>query len=128
MLNTTKAKVTSGAVIPLEHLDIKKGTEVTVSIQDTPLVTSGESRSNGTSLESRGLAIYEQMVHACLEGFEAGTFVVIDVDSRDYEIDSDDADAKARLIARHPGAVTYVVRRGHPAAYRMGARFSYRPQ
>ena len=128
MPKTIKARITNEAIIPLEPLDIEEGMEVTVSIEDTPSATSGGSRTDGTSLESRGLAIYEQLERSRLEGVEAGMFVVIDVDSCDYEIDTDDADATARLTARRPGAVTYAVRVGHPAAYRMGTRFSYRPQ
>ena len=62
------------------------------------------------------------------EEMERGSVVVIDVDSGDNEIDPDDADATTRLTARRPGAVTYAVRVGHPAEYRMGARFSYRAQ
>ena len=48
---------------------------------------------------------------------EKGTFVVIDVDPGDYEIDVRDATATRRLLKRKPDAVTYGVRVGHRAAY-----------
>ena len=124
MLRTIKAKFTEGAIIPLEPLHLEEGTEVTLSLEDAPSTLSVEV----ISLESRGQAIYEQMILNREEKMERGKVVVIDVDSGDYEIDSDDADATVRLMARRPGAVTYAVRVGHPAAYRMGARFSYRAQ
>ena len=128
MPKTIKAKVTSGAIIPLEHFDIEEGMEVTVSIEDSPSKVSTESGSGKSSVESRGQAIYERMKRNPEEELERGEFVVIDVGSGDYEIDSDDADATARLMARRPSAITYAVRVGHPAAYRMGTRFSHRPQ
>ena len=54
--------------------------------------------------------------------YEGIKVVVIDVESGDYETDPDDAAATARLNARRPRALTYAVRVGHPATYRMGAR------
>ena len=61
-----------------------------------------------------------------MEGTEQGKVVVIDIESGDYETDPGDASATARLTARRPDALTYAVRVGHPAIYRMGARFSFR--
>ena len=46
-----------------------------------------------------------------------GNFVVIDVESGDYEIDAGDAVATRRLLDRRPTAVTYGIRIGHRAAY-----------
>ena len=50
---------------------------------------------------------------------DKGKFVVIDVNSGDYEIDRRDAVATRRLLDRRPGAYTYAIRIGHPTAYRM---------
>ena len=48
---------------------------------------------------------------------EPGSFVVIDVESGDYEVADGDAVATRRLLTRRPEAVTYAVRVGYRAAY-----------
>jgi hypothetical protein len=68
-------------------------------------------------IETRGEAIYQDRIRRLVEPTEKGKFVVIDIDSGDYEIDERDADASARLLNRHPRAVTWAVRVGYPTAY-----------
>ena len=122
MTPNVRARYTNGTLVPLEPLDLEEGAEVTVSVEGAPV----QSTTDGDSLESRGQAIYEERIRAKVEGREQGNIVVIDVESGDYEIDPDDASALARLVMRRPNALTYAVRVGHPATYRMGARFSLR--
>ena len=64
-----------------------------------------------------GEAIYKERIRSQVESAEKGKFVVIDVETGDYEIDSDDASATRRLLKRRPDAVTYGVRIGYRAAY-----------
>ena len=71
--------------------------------------------------------MYEGM-RSWLETTEKGKFVVIDVYSKDYEIDSNHTSAIRRLTARHPQAITYTVRIGYPTAFKMGIRSSFRKQ
>jgi hypothetical protein len=73
------------------------------------------------AIADRGEKIYAENIkpHIDIEK-EKGKFVVIDVDTGDYEIDRRDAAATRRLVDRHPDAVTYAVRIGRPTAYRMG--------
>ena len=66
---------------------------------------------------ARGEAIYREEIQPHVQPIENGTFVVIDVESGDYEIDARDATATRRLLQRRPSAVTYGVRVGHRAAY-----------
>ena len=68
----------------------------------------------------KGEKIYAETIkpHIDLEK-EKGNFVVIDVNSGDYEIDRRDAAATRRLFDRRPNAVTYAVRVGHRTAYKM---------
>ena len=68
-------------------------------------------------IAARGEAIYRELIWSQIGPVEKGTFVVIDVDSGDYEIDARDATATRRLLKRKPAAVTYGVRVGHRAAY-----------
>ncbi len=135
MIAQVKARYENGALTPLEPLNLEDGAEVTVSVEDSlgakasPDSAENYGESNGgLSLESRGEAIYEDRIRRQVEGMARGTVVVIDVESGDYEADLNDASATARLTARRPGAVTYAVRIGHPAVYRMGARFSLHRQ
>ena len=67
---------------------------------------------------ARGDAIYREQIQPRLEPMPKGTFVVIDIESGDYEIDGRDAAATRRLLERRPSAVTHAVRVGHRAAYR----------
>ena len=54
-----------------------------------------------------------------LEATYHGSFVIIDADSRDYEVDSLPAAAKKRLLARRPEARMYETRIGRPEVYKM---------
>ncbi len=66
---------------------------------------------------AQGQAIYREQIQPNIKPVAKGDFVVIDVNTGDYEIDSDDAEATCRLLGRRPGAVTYGIRVGHRAAY-----------
>ena len=43
MTITVKAKVTNGAIVPLEPVDLEEGAEVLVSIADRPASTTADS-------------------------------------------------------------------------------------
>ena len=64
-----------------------------------------------------GEAIYRKQVQHEVGPVKAGTFVVIDIETGDYEIDERDATATRRLLERRPDAVTYGLRVGYRAAY-----------
>ena len=68
----------------------------------------------------RGEAIYEQGIRAKVESENRGKYLVLDIESREYEIDQDDLTATKHLMARCPNAVLYGLRIGHSAAYRLG--------
>ena len=68
-------------------------------------------------IAARGEAIYREQIQPKRESLEKGSFVVIDVESGDYEVAAGDALATRRLLNRRPSAVTYGVRVGHRAAY-----------
>ena len=112
-----RARYEKGVLTPLEPLEIRDGAEVVVSVVGGAV--------DGRSVEVRGEAIYEQSIRGRVEGTAQGKIVVIDVESGDFEIDSDDASATARLLERCPDAVTFAVRVGQPAAYRVGPRSSF---
>lgn len=64
-----------------------------------------------------GESIYKEQIQARIGSVRKGTFVVIDIETGDYEIDPRDATATWRLLKRNPDAVTHAVRVGHRAAY-----------
>ena len=77
---------------------------------------SGHDHEQG-EIATRGEAIYRERIAPRVESAKKGSFVVIDVESGDYEIGEQDAVATRRLLQRRPSAVTYGVRVGHRAAY-----------
>lgn len=73
-----------------------------------------------TEIAERGEKIYQQQIRANVESQHDGKFLVLDVDTSEFEIDADDLAATKRLKARRPNAVLYGLRIGSPAAYRLG--------
>ena len=54
---------------------------------------------------------------------DIGKFVIIDINSGEYEIDEDDITASIRLQARRPDAFGYIMRVGYSAAYFFGGYY-----
>lgn len=81
--------------------------------------------TNHTSEEvsSRGEALYEQQIRNKVETQHKGKFLVIDIETGEYEIDPDDLMATKRLLAKRTNAVLYGLRIGFPTAYQIGGHF-----
>ena len=73
-------------------------------------------------VRDRGKNIYEERIKPQVEPHEYGKFIVIDVDSGDFEIDSKILVASRRIRERRPDSVLYRAKVGLGAAYRMGWR------
>ena len=73
---------------------------------------------------ARGEALYEQRIRPHVEATHQGKFVVVDIETGDYEIDADDLAATKRALAKRPDAVLYGLRIGYPTAYRLGGCFA----
>ncbi len=73
----------------------------------------------------RGREIYERRVRPGLRQEDEGAFVVIDVESGDYEVAADEEEAFARVEARRQGAMFFFSRVGPEGeavpAHRIGA-------
>ena len=78
--------------------------------------------ANYTSKEvaSRGETIYRREIRDKVEPEHKGKFLVIDVETGEYEMNIDDLVATKRLLAKHPNAVVYGLQIGSPTAYRIG--------
>jgi hypothetical protein len=68
----------------------------------------------------RGDEIYERDIRPHVEASHAGKFVLIDLDTGAYEIDTDELVASDRLFARHPDAQIWLTRVGSRYARRFG--------
>jgi len=70
----------------------------------------------------RGQALYDQQIRGQVEAHHPGKFLVLDIETGDYEIDVDDVVALQRAKAKHPDAALYILRVGVPTAYRLGGQ------
>ena len=86
--------------------------------------------TNYTSKEvaSRGEAIYRREIRHKVEPKHKGKFLVIDIETGEYEMNADDLVATKRLLAKHPNAIVYGLQIGFPTAYRIGGHFSAQTQ
>ena len=69
-----------------------------------------------------GEKIYREQIKSRLSPSEKGKFVLIDIESGDYEIDEDYITASDRLWERRPDAVAYGVKVGYKAAFHFGGQ------
>ncbi len=69
-----------------------------------------------------GDEIYEKSIIPVVSAENEGHYVVIDVETGDYEIDADELTASDRLLARHPEAKVWLRQIGSRYARRFGKR------
>lgn len=74
----------------------------------------------GSEIAELGEAIYHAQIEPTLSSSDQNRFVVIDVDSGDYEIADTDIAASLELMKRREPGRFYGVRVGHRAAYHLG--------
>lgn len=70
----------------------------------------------------QGEAIYHRDIEPILRAEDENKFVAIDIETGRYEIDPDDYTATEQILQKLPEAQIWLVRVGHPAAYRIGGR------
>jgi hypothetical protein len=71
-------------------------------------------------IAARGEAIYDRDIRSKVEGTHDGKFLVLDIETGEYEIDDKDITASLRALAKRPEAVLYGLRIGRRTAYRLG--------
>ena len=81
------------------------------------------SDDTSDAIVTRGEEIYQQY-RAELKSQYKGQFFVVDIETGNYEIADEDIIATERLLAKNPEAMTYGLRIGFGAAYRLGFRIS----
>lgn len=82
----------------------------------------GTTRPSAREIVRRGQAIYESQIRPQVERDHFGEYLVVDVDTGDYEIDADHLAASNRAAAKHPDAPLFAMRIGYRAGGRIGAR------
>ena len=70
----------------------------------------------------RGDEIYESTIRPQVEADNYGKIVAIDIETGTFAIADDTLAASQKLLAKCPHAQTWVVRIGHRAVHRFGAR------
>jgi hypothetical protein len=70
----------------------------------------------------RGQELYGRNIRQKVEPEQIGRFLVVDIESGDYEVADDDLSASDRMLARRPEAKLYGLRVGRDYAYRLGGR------
>jgi hypothetical protein len=85
-------------------------------------VAATEPRYSKEEIARRGDAIYERTVSPLLQPDDQGKFVVIDIETGEYEVDVDELAASDRLLARLPNAQVWLRRVGSRYARRFGGQ------
>jgi hypothetical protein len=75
----------------------------------------------------RGEEIFERDIRPQLQGANDTDFVLIDIETGDYEVDADEMAAGDRLEARRPNAHVFMRRVGSRFAYHFGGHRRPRP-
>jgi hypothetical protein len=69
-----------------------------------------------------GTEIYRRQLRSQVMPQHKGKFLILDIESGDYEIDADDTSAEERLRARRPAGVLFGLRIGYTSAYTLSGR------
>lgn len=77
-------------------------------------------RYSSDEITERGQALYERDIQGALPPSARGNFLVLDIETGDYEMDPDELAAVKRARAKHLDGAFDVLRVGHSAAYRIG--------
>ena len=78
-------------------------------------------RFSGEEVKRRAEEIYERKLRQQLETDEnIGKVLVIDIETGDYEMDTDEIAATHRALAKHPGAALWALRIGYDAMHALG--------
>ncbi len=79
-------------------------------------------RYSNDEVVRQGQTLYEKRIRREIDDSDHGKFLVLDIETGDYELDSDELQALKRAKAKKPNAVLYMLRVGYPTAYRLGRR------
>ena len=81
-----------------------------------------DTATDYADLARRGQAYYDAHLRARLEPEHEGEFLVLEVESGEYELDASKLAALDRAEGKHPGRAFYILRVGYRTAARIGAQ------
>ena len=79
-------------------------------------------RYSSNEIAERGQALYVREIQGSLAASDRGKFLVLDIETGEYELDTDGLAAVQRARTKHPDGAFYVIRVGQSAAYRLGLK------
>jgi hypothetical protein len=79
-------------------------------------------RYTSNEIVQRGQVLYDQQIRRQVEASHKGKFLVLDIETGEYEIDADELAALKRAKAKNPDAALYILRVGYSTAYRVGGQ------
>ncbi len=77
-------------------------------------------RYSADEIVARGKEIYEQQLRAKLEPQYAGKFLVIDIETGEYEMDEDDLAAALKAYQKNPDGARYEMQIGYATSGTIG--------
>lgn len=80
------------------------------------------TRYSSNEIAERGQALYEHDIRDKLDSSARGKFLALDIETGEYEIDADARAALKKAQTKRPEAALYLVRVGHPTAFRLGRK------
>lgn len=78
------------------------------------------SRVTSDEIIRRGQLLYEQQIRGKVEAAHHGHYLVLDVETGEYEVDAREMSAWRRVKEKVPDGAFYILRVGFSAAYRIG--------
>jgi hypothetical protein len=81
----------------------------------------GHPRYTKEEIVSRGKSIYDQQIRTKVEPGQIGKFLIIDIETGDYDLDDDEFAASRRAHARHPDGAFFGMRVGYRSSGTIGA-------
>lgn len=84
------------------------------------------TRFSNEEIAARGQTLYDERIRATVEQQHDGRFLVVDIETGEYEIADAAVDAIRRMRARLSDPALFILRIGRAAAYRLGAQVRVR--
>lgn len=84
----------------------------------------GHPRYSADEIVARGKEIYEKQLKSKLEPQNLGRFLVIDIETGEYELDEDDLTAALRAYKKNPDGARYEMQIGYPTSGTIGNAFA----
>ncbi len=85
---------------------------------------TSETELGSREVAARGEDWYERHLKQQVEPAHIGEFLVVDVNTGDYEMGQDYIQPTERLLAKSPDAVLYALRVGYRSVGRIGGRYT----